>query len=382
MLAWARGSGGGRSLALNAHMDTVGTDGMERPLEPRIADGRLYGRGSFDMKGSLAAAMVATKEAPRLGLAGDVVLTAVIDEEVASHGTTAALVRLRPDAAIVCEPTQLRVAVAHRGFVGFEIVTHGVAAHGSRPDLGVDAIVKMGHVLVGLGALDHSLRDGPVHPLLRSGSLHAGVVQGGVGFSTYPDRCLLQGERRTVPGETLEQVEGELVAVLAAAARDDPEFRGEWRVVLARSPFEVSERQEVVRLVLRHAGEAAGVGETYWADSALYDEAAVPAVLFGPSGRARTPTSSGSISRASSAASRSTRPSPPTSAAERRQLTRLSRPSACWFHGTRCVDAGARASRTVGEVPVVGAAERLRIRQPRRPAEQPLCLCTSTKESR
>jgi acetylornithine deacetylase len=284
VLARARGSGGGRSLALNAHLDTVGTDGMEHPLEPRVVDARLYGRGSFDMKGSLAAAMVATKEAARLGLAGDVVLTAVIDEEVASQGTTAALARLRPDAAIVCEPTQLKVAVAHRGFVGFEIVTRGVAAHGGRPDLGVDAIVKMGHVLVGLGALDRSLRDGPGHPLLRSGSLHAGLVEGGVGFSTYPDRCLLQGERRTVPGETLEQIEGELEAVLAAAARDDPGFRGEWRVVLARSPFEVSEREEVVRLVLRHAGEAVGVGETYWADSALYDEAAVPAVLFGPAG--------------------------------------------------------------------------------------------------
>jgi len=148
VIATRRGTGGGRSLLLNAHLDTVGTAGMEAPFAPRVEDGRLYGRGSYDMKGALAAILVAVAEAP--DLAGDLVVTAVADEELASMGTEAVLEQVTADAAIVVEPTELRVAVAHRGFVGFEIETTGVAAHGSRPDLGVDAIAAMGPVLVAL----------------------------------------------------------------------------------------------------------------------------------------------------------------------------------------------------------------------------------------
>ncbi len=284
VVAVARGSGGGRSLLLNAHLDTVGHEGMESPLGARIEDGRLYGRGAYDMKGGLAAALVAAGEAAARGLRGDVIVTAVVDEELSSAGTRCVLEHLRADAAIVAEPTQLRVCVAHKGFVGFEIVTHGRAAHGSRPDLGVDAISKMGHVLVGLDALDRSLRQRPTHGLLGSGSLHAGVIAGGRGFSTYPDRCALHGERRTVPGETLVQVEAELGGLLDQLSLDDADFRGEWRTVSARNPFEMAEDEEVVQAALRHSGGSEVVGESYWADSALLAEAGIPTVLFGPSG--------------------------------------------------------------------------------------------------
>src|SRR5947207_10135955 len=146
VIATRRGSGGGRSLLLNAHLDTVGVAGMAAPHVARVADGRLYGRGAYDMKGALAAILVAA--AGVRDLRGDVIVTAVADEELASIGTEAVLERVHADAAIVPEPTELQLAVAHRGFVGFELETHGVAAHGSRPDLGVDAIAKMGHVLV------------------------------------------------------------------------------------------------------------------------------------------------------------------------------------------------------------------------------------------
>src|SRR5438552_5897001 len=137
VIATRRGSGGGRSLLLNGHLDTVGAGGMEQPFTARVDDGRLYGRGSYDMKGAVAAILVAAAEAPVLR--GDLIVTAVADEELASVGTEAVLERGGADAAIVVEPTELQVAVAHRGFVGFEIETAGVAAHGSRPDLGVDA---------------------------------------------------------------------------------------------------------------------------------------------------------------------------------------------------------------------------------------------------
>ncbi|HWC44746.1 MAG TPA: M20/M25/M40 family metallo-hydrolase, partial [Casimicrobiaceae bacterium] len=140
---------GGRSLLLNGHLDTVGVAGMEAPLEPRVEGDRLYGRGAFDMKGALAACLVAAAEVD-----ADVIVTAVADEELASVGTETVLEHVRADAAIVAEPTDLQVAVAHRGFVGFEIETSGVAAHGSMPHLGDDAIRKIGPVLVALDELD------------------------------------------------------------------------------------------------------------------------------------------------------------------------------------------------------------------------------------
>jgi acetylornithine deacetylase/succinyl-diaminopimelate desuccinylase-like protein len=284
VITTARGTGGGRTLLLNAHTDTVGHGGMADPLVPRVQEGRLFGRGSYDMKGGLAACLAAAAEVARRGLRGNVVMTAVVDEEAASIGTQSMLQHVRADAAIVAEPTQMRVCVAHKGFVGFELETVGRAAHGSRPDLGVDAVAKMGHALVGLDALDRSLREHPTHTLLGSGSVHAGVIAGGAEYSTYPARCLLEGERRTVPGESLHQVEGELQGLLDGARRADPAFQGAWRVVAERRPFEVSEHDEIVRLVREYAGAGEVVGESYWTDAALIAESGVPAVVFGPGG--------------------------------------------------------------------------------------------------
>jgi acetylornithine deacetylase len=284
VIATARGSGGGRTLLLNAHTDTVGFGGMADPLVPRVQAGRLYGRGAYDMKGGLAACLVAAAEAAKRGLAGDVVVAAVVDEELSSVGTQSVLKRVRADAAIVAEPTEMRVAIAHKGFVAFEIETHGRAAHGSRPDLGVDAIAKMGHVLVGLAALDRTLREHPTHPLLGSGSLHAGVVAGGSEFSTYPERCLLQAERRTLPGEPIQQIESEIQGLLDRLRATDDDFKGTWRVVAARHPYEVSRGEEIVRLVGEYAGAPEPVGASFWTDAALIGELMVPTVVFGPGG--------------------------------------------------------------------------------------------------
>jgi acetylornithine deacetylase len=284
VVAIARGSGGGRSLMLNAHMDTVGVGAMEAPFEPRIEGTRLYGRGAYDMKASLAAIMLAGREAADAGLRGDVIVTAVADEEVGSIGTEAVLRRFGADAAIVTEPTAERVGVAHKGFVAFEIETVGRAAHGSRPDVGVDAIAKMGHVLVGLEALDETLRASQTHPLLGSGSVHASVVAGGQEFSSYPERCLLQAERRTIPGETVVRAEQEIRMLIEELAAGDPQFVGSSRAVFSREPFEIDESEPIVELVSRQAGGAQRGGEAFWADSALLAAAGIPTVLFGPAG--------------------------------------------------------------------------------------------------
>ena len=289
VVAVARGSGGGKTLMLNAHMDTVGHAGMDRGLEPRVEDGRLYGRGAYDMKSSLAALLLAGARAKELGLRGDVVLTAVADEEVASIGTAAVAASLRADAAIVTEPTEERVALAHRGFVWLEVETIGRAAHGSLPHLGIDAIAKMGHVLVGLEELDRTLRADPSHDLLGSGSLHASLVEGGVELSTYPDRCVLQAERRTIPGESAEAVAAEVQAIVDRAAASDPDFRAEVRTTFVREPFEVDRDEAVVQSVLGHAAatlgrEAEVVGVPFWADAAILSAAEIPTVVYGPVG--------------------------------------------------------------------------------------------------
>jgi acetylornithine deacetylase len=288
VVAVARGSGGGASLMLNAHMDTVGVVGMTDPFVPRLEDGRLYGRGAYDMKGSLAACMLATARAARAGLRGDVILTAVADEEFASVGTEAIAATRSADAAIVTEPTEMEVAVAHRGFVHLELETRGRAAHGSRPELGIDAISKMGHVLVGIEELDARLRSNATHRHLGSGSVHASLIEGGQEYSSYPARCVVQAERRTIPGETVALAEQELRAVIDARS-DDPDFSAELRVLASREPFEVGEDEPIADLVRRHASRVLGttpalVGVPFWADSALLAAAGIPSVLFGPAG--------------------------------------------------------------------------------------------------
>lgn len=284
-----QGSGGGQSLMLNAHMDVVGAGGMADPWAPRREGDRLYGRGSYDMKASLALIMLIAREAASWDLRGDLLVTAVADEEFASIGTQDIVRHYRADAAIVTEPTGLELCVAHKGFVWIEVETSGVAAHGSLPDVGVDAITKMGQVLTALGNLDLELRSGPRHPLLGTGSVHASLIAGGQELSSYPLRCVVGIERRTVPGETQEQVESEIASILAVAAGQDPAFRAEQRTLLVREPFSVEMNEPIVRLAQRELervrGDAPPVSGAFgWMDSALLSAAGIPTVIIGPDG--------------------------------------------------------------------------------------------------
>jgi acetylornithine deacetylase len=218
-----------------------------------------------------------------------VILTAVADEEYASVGTESIATRWHADAAIVTEPTALRLCVAHKGFVWLEITTQGRAAHGSRPDLGLDAIVKMGQVLVGLERLDRSLRAGKSHSLLGSGSLHASLIRGGQELSSYPESCTLEVERRTIPGETPGQVEAEIEAVLEGIRHTDPTFAASAKTTLLRDTFEVAESSDIVQALSTQTEALLGfapevVGAPMWMDSALLAAAGIPTVVFGPGG--------------------------------------------------------------------------------------------------
>ncbi|HEX2281525.1 MAG TPA: M20/M25/M40 family metallo-hydrolase [Thermomicrobiales bacterium] len=289
VIAIARGSGGGRSLMLNAHIDVVGAGGMTEPWAPRIDGTRLYGRGAYDMKASLAAIMLAGREAARLQLRGDVIVTAVADEEFASIGVQDVVRHLRADAAVVTEPTGLDLCVAHKGFVWLEVETRGVASHGSLPEEGIDAIAKMGPVLTGLADLDRELRSRPGHPLLGPASIHASLIEGGQELSTYPARCLLSIERRTIPGETIAEIEGQIADILIQAGVADSTFHAEQRTLLVRAPFGVGLDQPIVDLARRHLARAIDrepeiVGAGGWMDSAFLAAADIPTVIFGPDG--------------------------------------------------------------------------------------------------
>jgi acetylornithine deacetylase len=284
-----RGTGGGRSLMLNGHIDTVGVEEMERPFEPRIEDGRLYGRGAYDMKGSIAACLAAVKALGDAGieLAGDMVVAAVADEEVASLGTSAVIERARTDGAIVTEPTEISVCLAHKGFAWIEIEARGRAAHGSRPDLGVDANLAIGRALAEVAGLERELAGRRPHPRVGPPSLHVGTLAGGTGWSTYAARAVAGVERRTIPGETAEgalaEIEGRLERIGAAGAKLAA------RVALSREPFEAAEDGPLVRALTNGAREALGreperIGVAYWMDAALLGAAGIETAVFGPAG--------------------------------------------------------------------------------------------------
>jgi acetylornithine deacetylase len=286
----ARGKGGGKSLMFNGHIDTVTLAGYDgEPLDPVIRDGKIFGRGSFDMKGGVAAMMVAAARAKAKGVAGDILVACVADEEYASFGTEEAVERFKADAAIVTEPSHLEVTIAHRGFVWFDVEVQGRAAHGSRPELGIDAIAKAGKFLVALEELDKSLRAKPSHPILKSGSVHASIISGGEELSSYPAKCLIRLERRTIPGETVESTRAELHQIIDRIAASDPDFKAAPTPGLARPPFEVSKDEAIVKALQNSATARLGKmpdwrGEPFWTDCAILQSAGIPCVMFGADG--------------------------------------------------------------------------------------------------
>jgi acetylornithine deacetylase len=240
------------------------------------------------MKCGVAACMLAVAEARRCGLRGDVIFTAVIDEEYAGEGTLDVARRYRADAALIAEATEHELVVAHKGFVWLEVESQGAAAHGSIPGA-IDAIAHMGRVLVELEALNARLLASPAHPLLGTGSLHASLIQGGQELSSYPERCLLSIERRTVPGETPAQTEAELTEIAARLMAADSRLRLTVRRGVDRAPMETAADAPLPQLIRRHGAAVTGaeipvVGLPVWTDAASLVQASIPAVLFGPRG--------------------------------------------------------------------------------------------------
>ncbi|KAI1505051.1 tryptophan synthase beta subunit-like PLP-dependent enzyme [Biscogniauxia marginata] len=286
-----RGHGNGKSLMFNGHIDTVSVSGYEGdPLSGHIKDGKLYGRGSADMKGGVAAALVALARSKDLGLQGDVIFAGVADEEAESIGTEQVLqAGWRADAAIVNEPTNLEIIHSHKGFVWLEVDIFGLAAHSSRADLGIDAITRAGYFLVELDKYAQRLRQGMVGSAIEAPSVHASLTKGGEEISSYPALCTISIERRTVGGETPEIVVHEIQAILEKLEGDILDFKFDLRCTFNRPSFSISTDHPFVSLVGEVVGDTLREtpvfnGQSYWTDCALLSAQGIPALLWGPRG--------------------------------------------------------------------------------------------------
>lgn len=283
------GPAGHTPLILNGHLDVVGTDNMvHEPFVPDIRDSRIYGRGSTDMKSGLASMCVAAARASTRGaLASEIIIAAVCDEEFGSLGTRTMLANgLRGTAAIITEPTRLAVCPGHRGFAWLRIDVHGHAAHGSRYELGVDAIRHAGLLLAELDKLEMTVLPQREHPLMGRPSLHASMISGGTGWSTYPDRCTLHVERRTVPGETGESVKAEVDAMCQALHATRESFNAEVTLELYQPASDLAVdaplTQSVISALQKEGLPAPVEGLSCWTDAALFNAAGIPALCFGP----------------------------------------------------------------------------------------------------
>jgi acetylornithine deacetylase len=288
------GTGDGRSLLLYAHLDTVGVAGMDQPHQPTSDGDRLLGRGALDMKGSLAVILSVIESCAQSGLAGDLVVAAVADEEGTSLGMEAVLRRMAqigcwPAAAIVAEPTGLKLCVAHRGFAWVTITTHGRASHTALPGEGVDAIARMGRVLVALEELDRTLQARPAHPLVGHGSVLASLIRGGSELFTTPAECRIDLVRRTLPGQIAADVTNEIKRLLSELRAPDPKFAATFELKLYRAPLEIPAGSPIAAALASSAEKTLGsrpvtFGAPYWTDAGLLAEAGIPTAIFGPSG--------------------------------------------------------------------------------------------------
>ena len=276
------------ALMLNGHLDVVGVQGMAHsPFSAELRDGRIYGRGSADMKGGLAAMCAAAARGAGDRPSRRILVTAVADEEYESLGTLALLdAGIRAEAAIVGEPTRLAICTAHRGFAWFDVTVRGRAAHGSRYDLGIDAISNAALLLAELDMLEQTRDKRLQHPLLGRASLHASTIHGGSGISTYPELCVLSIERRTLPGESSDLALREILDACTRVRARRPDFDAEVTLTNAQLPSDVPVDSPIVQMVaggLRAEGMKTDIeGLSAWTDAALLNAAGIPTICFGP----------------------------------------------------------------------------------------------------
>lgn len=284
---------GGRrqeALLLNSHLDTVGVDGMEQPFTLRQEGDKLFGRGAYDMKGSVAIMLLLADYFKSHPPPLDIWLTFVADEEDLSVGMEHLIdnwlkgMSARPAGAIFLEPTEEEIGVGHKGFNWYELEIIGQAAHGSRPEQGIDAILPLRFVLDELNRIQEELLEREPDPLLGHGSLHCSTVEGGTELSVIPSRSNFKWERRTLPGESQQALSRELERVAEAAKNHPGGHTINARELFVRPPHKVPDDAEILKRLQKASPQSSKVGLSFWADSALGGRAGIPSVLFGPIG--------------------------------------------------------------------------------------------------
>jgi acetylornithine deacetylase/succinyl-diaminopimelate desuccinylase family protein len=274
-----------QTLLLEAHLDTVHADSMTiEPFTPVVRNGQLFGRGSCDTKGSMAAFLQAVihvlKTPGRLRY--NILLLFVSDEEYRFMGAQHAVKKgLKADFGIAGEPTQLKIVRSHKGVTRWKMVTKGVAAHSAYPERGRNAIYAMSNIINRLDKYAAELYAGPRHPVLGAPSLSVGVIEGGQAVNVVPDRCSIEVDRRTLPDETMQSVIGPIQTLL----RDLPDWEMK-EPHLSIAGMEVAENAPALKALARSIkavqGDVTVEGAQYATDAGIYNAVGIPTVVFGP----------------------------------------------------------------------------------------------------
>ena len=276
-------------IIFEAHMDTVSVSGMTiPPWTPEIREGRMFGRGACDTKGGMAAMMhaVASLKADHITPPCEVWFAATIDEEYSYRGVVALCQDLQADAAVVAEPTQLKPVIASKGVVRWKIETRGRSAHSSKPHLGINAIEHMAHVIVALQNDTVRLRSNP-HPLLGPATCNVGVVHGGVQINFVPDRCTIEVDRRTLPGEGCEAVLDHYRRLLDSVTAEHPGMEAVMHPpMLTDVPLETSADSLAAKTMVNVLNEmrldATLIGVPFGSDASKFGALGIPSIIMGP----------------------------------------------------------------------------------------------------
>jgi succinyl-diaminopimelate desuccinylase len=293
-------------VLLAPHMDTVGNPGdLDKIFKPSRKNGRIYGRGACDTKGSIAAMLAAVHRMAHSGKRPahtEIVFAGLIDEENAQAGARSLVSRkFKADLAIVGEPTRLSVVTAHKGDVWLRLETHGKAAHGARPDLGKNAVHEMAKIVDLLETEYAGELRKRVHPVLGRPTVNVGSIGGGSQPNIVPALCFSTIDRRTIPGETEQSVRREVMSLIRKHR-----LRAAMESVRNAScpPMETDAGLPLVTLLMRTAGQRQAIGVDFFCDAAVLAGGGIPSVVFGPGdiAQAHTPVewiSERSLERAS-----------------------------------------------------------------------------------
>jgi acetylornithine deacetylase/succinyl-diaminopimelate desuccinylase family protein len=283
LIARLPGRNSARRLVFEAHTDTVSVGGMTiPPFDPVISEGRLYGRGACDTKAGLAAMAHAATSLKSAGIVPpcEVWVVAAADEEFSFGGVRRLLEGLQAAAAIVSEPTQMRVAVASKGVLRWRIQCRGKAAHSSKPQTGINAITNMARVILALEE-DGARLSSTSHPLLGNATLNVGIIEGGRQVNVVPDLCTIDLDRRLLPGERIPEVLAHYRSLL------DPSLDAHVETpMLEDEALETSCKTDVVQCALRVSQELGmnptPIGVPFGTDASKFSRAGIPSIICGP----------------------------------------------------------------------------------------------------